>query len=631
VDEDGPNWSELHVQDLAGGPLRPFVTGKVNVSAVQWTPDGTALTFLQKRGDDKHTALYRIALDGGEARRAAALESSIGAYALAPDGTRAALVAPEPEDAARKAAKDKGFAAEVYEEDGPRARVWIAELGSSAVPRLLELAGSAHEVAWSPDGGRLALSIAPTPLVDDEYMRKRIQIVDCTSGALLGHVENAGKLGAFAWSPDGAHLGLIAAADVHDPQAARLAVVPAGGGAPRFLAPGVEEDFAQLAWQDADTLMYVGSRGVWSTFGKVELDGSGRKELHGAAQPCLTAFTLSKDGQSAAFVGSSPDRPPEAFGMRHGQAAPTRLTDSNPWLAGVRLGAQELIELEARDGLALEALLVRPLGEEPGVRWPLVLYVHGGPEAHHANGWLTSYGDPAQSLAAQGIGVLHVNYRGSTGRGEAFAKLSQGDPGGREFEDLLDAVDELVERGLVDPARVGVTGGSYGGYATAWLSTRYSERFAAGVMFVGISDKLSKVGTTDIPDEEFYVHALHRVWDDWQFFLERSPIFHAGGCTTPLLIAHGKDDPRVNPGQSRELYRHLKLRSEAPVRLVLYPGEGHGNRKAAAKLDYDLRLEQWFRHYLLGPGGTPPPFALDYADPGLESAAAVAEAGAPRD
>ena len=167
----------------------------------------------------------------------------------------------------------------------------------------------------------------------------------------------------------------------------------------------------------------------------------------------------------------------------------------------------------------------------------------------------------------------------------------------------------------VDKARVGVTGGSYGGYATAWCSTRYTDRFAAGVMFVGISDKLSKVGTTDIPNEEFYVHALHRPWDNWQFFLERSPIYHADGAKTPLIILHGKDDPRVDPGQSREMYRHLKLRGAAPVRLVLYPGEGHGNRKACARLDYSLRMNQWFEHYLQGAGGEMPDHELDYAEP----------------
>jgi dipeptidyl aminopeptidase/acylaminoacyl peptidase len=131
-------------------------------------------------------------------------------------------------------------------------------------------------------------------------------------------------------------------------------------------------------------------------------------------------------------------------------------------------------------------------------------------------------------------------------------------------------------------------------------------------MAVGISDIISKSGTTDIPNEEALVHALKRPWDDWKSMLERSPIYHVQKARTPILILHGKDDTRVHPGQSMELYRYLKTLGEAPVRLVLYPGEGHGNRKAAARLDYNIRMMGWFEHYLKGSGGQPPPHALDY-------------------
>jgi dipeptidyl aminopeptidase/acylaminoacyl peptidase len=299
--------------------------------------------------------------------------------------------------------------------------------------------------------------------------------------------------------------------------------------------------------------------------------------------------------------------------MRHGESGPRRLTDSNPALAGRSFARQEPVTHAARDGLRLEGVLIHPLERAEGQRVPLILNVHGGPEAHVSNGWLTGYNNPGQVAAARGFAVFQPNYRGSTGRGVAFSKLGQGDAAGKEFDDLVDAVDHLIASGLVDTAKVGVTGGSYGGYATGWCATRFSERFAAGVMMVGISDKISKVGTTDIPEEEFNVHALKRPWDDWQGQLERSPIFHADKSRTPLLILHGKDDPRVNPGQSRELYRHLKLRGQAPVRLVLYPGEGHGNRKAAARLDYALRSLQWFEHYLMGPGGAMPHHEIEYS------------------
>jgi dipeptidyl aminopeptidase/acylaminoacyl peptidase len=235
------------------------------------------------------------------------------------------------------------------------------------------------------------------------------------------------------------------------------------------------------------------------------------------------------------------------------------------------------------------------------------------------HGWVTSYANPGQVAAARGLGVFYPNYRGSTGRGVAFAKAHQSDYGGKEFDDVIDGIDYLVEKlGLVRKDRVGVTGGSYGGFATAWCSTRHSERFAAGVMFVGISDHVSKSGTTDIPEEMYLVHARKRLWEDWQFFLERSPIYYVQKARTPLLILHGRDDTRVPTSQSMELFRHLKTLGNVPVRLVLYPGEGHGNRKAAARLDYNLRMLQWFEHYLSGPGGDPPGNDIDY---GLEKPA----------
>jgi dipeptidyl aminopeptidase/acylaminoacyl peptidase len=288
---------------------------------------------------------------------------------------------------------------------------------------------------------------------------------------------------------------------------------------------------------------------------------------------------------------------------------------------------QEVVTYYARDGLKLEGILVRPLGEKKGQRYPLVLTVHGGPESHLPNGWMTLYHELGQVGAARGFAVFYPNYRGSTGRGVAFSMLGQKDAAGKEFDDLVDGVDHLVKIGLVDKAKVGITGGSYGGYATAWGSTYYSDRFAAGVMFVGISDCISKVGTTDIPWEMNLVHHRKWLWEDWDYFARTSPIFHLDKAKTPLLILHGKVDPRVHPSQSLELYRHLKVRGKAPVRLVLYPGEGHGNRRAASRLDYNLRLLQWMEHYLKGPGGAPPPSEIDYGLPGSSASASAGDTG----
>ena len=325
----------------------------------------------------------------------------------------------------------------------------------------------------------------------------------------------------------------------------------------------------------------------------------------------LRGLTLSKDGSSAAFLSDSANHPAELFYMKHGQDRPRRLTNSNPWLDELRLAPQEVIRFTNRDGVDLEGLLIHPLDEQPGKRYPLILTVHGGPESHYSNGWLTRYSAPGQLGAARGFAVFYPNYRGSTGRGVEFAKSGQNDYAGKEFEDLIDGIDYLIERGLVDKDRVGVTGGSYGGFASAWCATYHSERFAASVMFVGISDQVSKFGTTDIPNEMYLVHSRRYPWEDWDYFRQRSPVYHFQKCRTPILIMHGEDDTRVHPSQSMELYRYLKTYGKVPVRLVFYPGEGHGNRKAAARMDYNMRMMRWMEHYLKGPRGTPPPYELD--------------------
>ncbi|MCC7376221.1 MAG: S9 family peptidase [Verrucomicrobiales bacterium] len=625
IDDDGEPWSELWVLTLSTGEQRPFITGKVNVSKPAWTKDGKGIAFLAKRGDDKFKALHVIPVDGGEARKAAELpKTDVSDFSLAPEGAEVAMVGTPPEAEARKKLRDKGFKQEIFEEDLRLARLWVGRLFETnrAALRSLDLAGSVRAVQWSPAGPSLAVALSPNATVDDGLVRQRVIVVDPATGTTKATVDHAAKLEAISWSPDGSRLALRAGNSEHDPSAGRLMIVPATGGSPREAVPGLEGDFEQVAWVDSDELLAVVSEGVTTQFRRIRLlkeeRGRSGQDISSAAKPghpILGAFSLSANGRVAALIGHTPNHPAELFTWTKGETTLVRRTDSNPDLANINWAKQEVVRHKARDGLALEGVLIRPRELKPGTRAPLILAVHGGPESHVSDGWVTSYSNPGQVAAARGFAVFYPNYRGSTGRGVSFSKLGQGDAAGKEFDDLVDAVDHLVEMGLVDPKRVGITGGSYGGYATAWCSTRYSDRFAAGVMFVGISDKISKVGTTDIPDEEFLVHALKRPWDDWQFLLERSPVYHAGDCRTPLLILHGTDDPRVHPGQSKEMYRHLKLRSQAPVRLVLYPGEGHGNRKAAARLDYNLRMLQWFEHYLQGPGGPMPQTDLDYPLP----------------
>ncbi|MEX2497903.1 MAG: S9 family peptidase [Wenzhouxiangellaceae bacterium] len=610
--EDGAAWSELHVID-ANGDSHPYISGQVNVRGIGWHPDGQRIAFLDKRGDDETTRLYSIPVDGGEASAIASLETDISGYSFSPDGQRVALFAFEPRDEDEEELKEQGFNQVVYEEGLQDRRVYIHELDESdAEPRMIALEGSIQDAIRSPAGDRLAVKITPRELVDDTLVFTRIRIIDLEGGE-IGRIDNPGKLGDMAWSPDGEHLAFIGTNLVNDAAAGRLMVAGNSGGEFSDLIPGLEGHVQRLGWLDDDRIGFLSAEGTGVRLAAIDADGDNQRTLldHG---PSFGGLSISDDGD-VVLTASSPAHPSEVFRLAGDRAE--RLTDSNPWLADVELARQEVVRYPARDGLEIEGILVYPLNYREGQRYPLILNVHGGPESHYSNGWLTSYASPAQHAAAEGYFTYFQNYRGSTGRGVEFSQLSFGRPAMEEFDDLIDGVDDLVERGMADAERVGITGGSYGGYATAWGATQYSERFAAAVMNVGLSNQIAAFGTSDIPWEFNLVHLGKWPWEDWELFRQASPLYHVEMAATPILILHGDADPRVDPTQSRMFYRFLKLQENGPpVRLVLYPGEGHGNQRAASRYDYSLRLMRWMNHYLKGEGGDPPPYKLDY---GLDS------------
>lgn len=608
---DGSAWTELHVVDM-NGDNRPYVSGKVNVSRVGWTPDGEDIVFMTRRDGDSANSLYRIPLHGGEAKKLIGLETGIRDYSFSPDGSRVALVATEPDDPTLKKERDMGFTQIIFEEDWRPYHLYIHDLGAeNGETQKLEIEGSVQEVQWSPAGDRLAVKVTPREMVDDWLMFNRIRIVS-PEGDELGRVENPGKLGRMAWSRDGAHLAFIATESLHDTREGRLMVTSADGGEWTNLLPDLLGHVWHVDWRNERDIVFISFEGVEARLGQIRFDGGGQRDLLSAGGPIWNSLSVSDNG-ALAMVADAPQHPREVYVRAGRRADARRLTDSNPWLSDIRFARQEVITYEARDGLDIEGMLFYPLDYEPGTRYPLILAVHGGPEAHYSNGWLTSYALPAQVAAAEGYFMFFQNYRGSTGRGVEFTEISQRRPAEEEFDDLVDGVDHLIELGLVDGDRVGITGGSYGGYASAWGATYYSDRFAAAVMNVGISDKISMLGTSDIPKELYLVHYLTWPWEDWNLYKQASPIYYAQRAKTPILILHGDADPRVDPTQSRILYRYLSLQEDPPpVRLVLYRGEGHGNSRAASRWDYSLRLMRWFDHYLKGEGGDPPDYRLDY-------------------
>jgi dipeptidyl aminopeptidase/acylaminoacyl peptidase len=600
-----PATSHLFLVDSRTGQTRGLVTD-AGVSAVTFRPGRATVTFLASLEQGQPRGLYEIPVSGGDPRLVHRHSNHMLAYSWSPSGEQVAFMAFEQIEQPRTPLP---YRPHFYEENLPQRVGYVADLSAGSEARPIGITGSTYLMEWNPQGNRIAVSVAPTPNVDDMYMAQRVRIVDAATLREVATIDNRGKIAQITWSPDGRQLALRAGHDIHDPIDGRIMMVSAEGGTPRNILPGFEGKFEQINWTARDAIHFIASESTEKSFGTIRPDGTNMRRILPAGGPDLTSFSWSPAGP-VAFTAASPRHPAEVFFLAREGGELRRLTTHNPWLADVRLGEQRVVRYPARDGrFEIEGLLMLPPGYAEGTRLPLITVVHGGPEAHYSNGWLTNYSLPGQMAATDGYAVFYPNYRGSTGRGIEFIMSSQADLAGSEFDDIVDGVDYLIAQGIADPDRIGVTGGSYGGYATAWMSTRYSDRFAAGVMNVGISNNLSKWGTSDIPDELYLVHSRERMWasdEKWMDYLRRSPIYWVDRSQTPLLIMHGAEDTRVHPGQSLELYRHLRVRQpDVPVRLILYPGEGHGNIRAASRLDYTMRMMAWFDAYLKGDGEMP--------------------------
>lgn len=612
AEDDGTSYVELYLLN-AEGREQPFITGKQRIAQIQFAYQDRFLYFLSKRDGDKFNSLYRIALSGGEAIKVYEHTTDLQSYSISDDGKLLAFRARPAKSSTETQLEKKGFKAEIYEEELPVTQLLtlsLTEKGAKAQP--LPLEQHILSVQFQPGSQNILVRAAPTPLVDDDLMLSQYQLVSPT-GELLQTFSSEGKLDQAEFSPDGKQLAFIGAEDKHDPSAGLLYLAEVSSGQTRELLPKYAGHVQSISWRSNSELLYVGHQGVEAEVGSIATRSGKVSQWLKPGNGIITRLHWPAGQGEGRVILNKAEHPSEVYALTS-RGRLTRLTDSNPLLNDISHPRQALFRHEARDGLALEGVLVYPLNYQEGQRYPLIMVVHGGPEAHISNGWTNRYGSPVNYAAAQGYMVFFPNYRGSTGRGVEFSKLGQNDYAGKEFDDLVDAKNALVAAGLVDEKKVGITGGSYGGYASAWGATAQTEHFAASVMFVGISNNLSKFGTTDIANEMHLVHARSYPWEKWHWYLERSPIYYAQQARTPILIMHGKNDTRVHPSQSMELYRYLKTLGKVPVRLVLYPGEGHGNSRSASQLDYAMRLMQWLDHFLLQGGTELPPAELPHAE-----------------
>lgn len=602
ADKPGSAYNELYLMSNQDKSIIPIITGEVNVSSIQWKPDGTQISFKMKRGEDAKTQVWAISIKGGEAFQITHSETGIISYQWHPKEDKIAYTATIPLTSKEKALKEKGYKFIYYEENLKHRNLYITctELQCDSEPNRLTQDVTVWGFQFSHDGKTIAVDITKKNLIDHRYMFRKIYLLDVTSKELTQLTDNPGKLGNYSFSPDDSKIAYCASLNRKDHQVSQVLVINRDGSNLKNLTPpNFIGHVNWVGWKNNSIILYRSGEKVWTTLSTVKVNGGNRKVILNAKDSGLifSVPSYTKNFKNFVMVASSPYHPSELISWSPGNSI-KKLTNLNPLLADLKLGKQFVFQYSARDGHPLEGLLIYPTNYQKGKTYPLIVTVHGGPESHYYNGWVSRYSTPGQVLSGKGYFVFFPNYRASTGYGVDFALTGYGDPAGVEFDDIADGIDALIEKGFADKARVGLGGGSYGGYAAAWFSSYYTEKIKAACMFVGISDVISLQGTTDIAYEMLYVHFGCSLEKSWEKSLKRSPIYYAHQSKTAVLIVGGADDTRVHPSQSFEYYRRLKMNDHPAVRLVQYPGEGHGNSKQTSQTDLLYRLLDWYDWYV---------------------------------
>jgi dipeptidyl aminopeptidase/acylaminoacyl peptidase len=594
-------YSELWIAPVAGGAPRPVVQRPMSASGPAWSPDGATLGFVY-RGQ-----VHTVPAEGGEPRAVTSAPAGVMAFRWSADGRSIAFTSrvPEaPEEAARRRRGDDvmvttgAYLPWVFPLQAPRpVRLWTQPTAGGEARALTPEGQFVRDFTWSPDSRTLAVQITEEGDADADQMDRRLVTVTTDgAGAPQLVVPTPGKLGPMAWSPDGSRVAFLGAITRNDPLAQSIFVVSPGGAALN-LTPGYEGTVVWVGWQDNRTVRFIAVESTRTVMQTVPVTGGSFTAVLGRGPEIFQSVTFSRDGNTFAMPANTAAHPNEVYVGNVRDRRLRRVTNHNAFLANVQLGRQETISYTARDGSRIDGVLLHPVNAQPGVRAPLAVLPHGGPEGIDFDGWGTNSLYPAQVLAGAGYAVFRPNYRGSGGRGVLFSQGDHRDLGGREFDDVLDGIDHLHANGVADRERVGISGTSYGGYFSAWAGTKHSERFRLAIPFAGISNWMSFMGTTDIPIEMAVVH-----WDLWPWehpllMWERSPIAHIATANTPMIIGHGLVDERVHPEQMIQLHQSLRLKG-VPSELVLYPREPHGLLERQHQLDYMRRILQAFDRYV---------------------------------
>ncbi|GAB3897820.1 S9 family peptidase [Larkinella knui] len=585
-------------------------------SSPQWSPVTNEIAYLAEQEGNEWIWIY--SLPTNEHRPVAPVYESqyflghlaLKNFAWSPDGS---LIAFSSASSAITESGDKPVKIVdriLYKTKGGRGRpdltdneyshLWIVDVrGGQQLVLLTQGPYNDHSLSWSPDSTRIAFVSNRSADADNNQLHD-LWSVELTNRSITRHTQEFGTVYQPAWSPDGtqiAFLGTTSVLSTNDSPAedTHLYVLATATNRPVCLTRDFDRRIEQISWDPLEAGLYftAGNEGTTAVY-RVSPDGSHRTKIVGDECQVLE-YRVDPSGRQIVYSRTDTVHPPELFMHDRQTGLSRQLTNLNEQaLADISLQPATSFWFTSFDDTKIQGWLIKPYGFTDGVRYPLVLVIHGGP--HNMFGY--GFEERQQVLASQGFAVLCINPRGSSGYGQRFSSGSVRDWGGGDYKDLMAGVDAAIaQNNWIDADRLAVTGQSYGGYMTNWIITQ-TDRFKAAVADGGISNLVSFAGTSlyhSLMESEFQGN----IYDNFDLLWKCSPLKHVKNVKTPTLFLHGEKDNEVPVSQAEELYVALRKRG-VDSRLVQYVGEGHGWRpdlKPQNRYDVLTRLVDWIKNY----------------------------------
>ena len=591
-------------------PPRQFTAGTKRDGHPRWSPDGTRLAFVSNRDGDAGQ-LYVIPASGGEAVRLTDSHEDIEDVAWSPDGTRIAFTA-RVRDAAYDEKEDRKrpprrFNRLSYKLDNVgwtvdrRKHVFTVGIDAASAPVQITKGDFEHDApTWSSDGRRIAFTSARHDDWDIDLVRD-VYVVDADGGEPELFTWSDGLSDAPSWSPTGLRIAYLYSEGLYERQRlnARLAVVDSSTRERRILTSSLDRNCApyppmrEPVWDGDAVVFAVEDRGNTHVY-RVDTATDAEPALLFGGERSVTGYDVR--GGTVAYTAS------DAGSLTELYVGDRRVTDLTAEFTSERqLVPAERFTARSGDGTEVDAWIVKPADFDPSRTYPVLLNIHGGPFAQYGNRFF----DEFQVQAGAGYVVLFANPRGSSGRAESWGRaicgpIAEGTGWGSvDYDDLMGVVDSALEQfPFCDRDRVGVLGGSYGGYMTSWI-VGHTDRFKAAVSERAVNNMLSEFGSSDYGHSfRWYVGAY--AFEAPDVYLKLSPSTYAQNIVTPLLIMHSENDLRCNVEQAEHLFTILRV-LKREVDFVRFPGESHELSRSGAPNHRVTRFEivlDWFRRYL---------------------------------